>query len=79
MTDSDFKRHLEYYINKGSDRYRSTASKAPKDHGLLKKARQVGGEVAHTISAYLPEPGGKYQPAIQHNKPTVKVNPTTPL
>ena len=62
---------LEYYINKASDRYRTQASTASKDPGLLKKARQLAGEAAQTLSAYLPEPGGKYEPAIQQTRPTV--------
>ena len=55
------------------------ASTALKDQGLLKKARQLAGETAQTLSAYLPEPGGKYQPAIQQTRPTVKITPATPL
>ena len=46
---------------------------------MLNKARQLAGEAAHTISAYLPEPGGKHEPAIQQTRPTVKVTPATPL
>ena len=78
-TDVQFKQQLEYYINKASDQYRTQASTAPKDRGLLKKARQLAGEAAQTLSAYLPEPGGNYEPAIQQTRPTVKVTPATPL
>ena len=46
---------------------------------MLNKARQLAGEAAHTISAYLPEPGGNYEPAMQQTRPTVKVTPATPL
>ena len=74
-TNEQFKQQLEYYINKASDRYRTKASTASKDQGLLKKARQLAGEAAQTLSAYLPEPGGNYEPAIQQTKPTVKVTP----
>ena len=53
------------------------ASTALKDRGLMKKGRQLAGEAAQTLSAYLPEPGGNYEPAIQHTRPTVKVTPAT--
>ena len=79
MTNEHFKQQLECYINKASDRYRTQASTTPKDQGLLKKARQLAGEAAQTLSAYLPEPGGNYEPALQQTRPTVKVTPTTPL
>ena len=45
----------------------------------MKKARQLAGEAAQTLSAYLPEPGGKYELAIQQTRPTIKVTPATPL
>ena len=78
-TDEQFKQQLEYYINKASDRYRTQATTAPKDRGLLSKASKLAGNAAHTLSAYLPEPGGKYEPAIYETRPIVKVTPTTPL
>ena len=78
-TDEQFKQQLEYYINKASDRYRTQAYTASKDRGLLKKAKQLAGEAAQTLSAYLPEPGGKCEPAIEQTRPTVKVTPATPL
>ena len=78
-TDQQLKQQLEYYINKASDRYRTSASTAQQDQGLLKKARKLAGEAAQTLSAYLPEPGGKYEPAIHQTRPTVKVTPATPL
>ena len=78
-TDEQFKQHLEYYINKASDRYGTQASTASRDRGLLKKATQLAGEAAQTLSAYLPEPGGNYEPAIQQTRPNVKVTPATPL
>ena len=43
------------------------ASAAFKDRGLLKKARQLAGEAAQTLSVYLPEPGGSCEPAIQQS------------
>ena len=79
MTDEHFKQQLEYYINKALDRYRTQASTTAKDQGLLTKARQLAGKAAQTLSAYLPEPGGRYEPAIQQTRPTVKVTPATPL
>ena len=78
-TDEQFKQQLEYYINKALDRYRTQAPEASKAQGLLKKARQQAGEAAQTLSAYLPEPGGNYEPAIQQTRSTVKVTPATPL
>ena len=45
----------------------------------MKKARQLAGEAAQTLSAYRPEPGGNYEPAIQQTRRTVKVTPATPL
>ena len=75
MTDEQFKLQPEYYINKASDRSRTQASTATKNYGLWKKARQLAGEAAQTLSAYLPEPRGKYEPAIQQTRPTVKVTP----
>ena len=45
----------------------------------MKKSRQLAGEAAQTLSAYLPEPGRKYEPAIQQTRPTIKVTPATLL
>ena len=45
----------------------------------MKKARQLAGEAAQILSAYLPELGGRYEPAIQQTRLTVKVTPATPL
>ena len=50
-TDEHFKQQLEYCINKASDRYRTQASTTAKDQRLLKKARQLAGAAAQTLSA----------------------------
>ena len=77
--DENFKQQIEYYIIKASVGYRTQAPTTPNDQGLLKKARQLASEAAQTLTPYLPEPAGKYEPVIQQARPTVKVTPTTSL